>query len=74
MGGMMGTAGAGYPWIPILLWSLLGLAVAMASGVVVGRSAGLDYLQGKACQTSRSRPACPVPGQIRLKSPGQGPA
>jgi len=35
MGGMMGTAGAGYPWILILLWSLLGLVVAVTSGVVV---------------------------------------
>jgi hypothetical protein len=41
MGGMMGTAGAGYPWMLILLWSLLGLAVAVTSGVVE------DYLQGK---------------------------
>lgn len=37
MGGMMATAGAGYPWILILLWSLLGLAVAVTSGVVVAK-------------------------------------
>jgi len=55
MGGMMGTAGAGYPWIPILLWSLLGLAVAMASGVVVAKVLSSRHQDG--------------PGQIHAAEP-----
>jgi putative membrane protein len=34
---MMGTAAAGYPWILILLWSLLGLIVAVTSGVAAAK-------------------------------------
>jgi putative membrane protein len=34
---MMGTAAAGYPWILILLWSLLGLVVAVTSGVAAAK-------------------------------------
>ncbi len=37
MGGMMATTGSGYPWILILLWSVLGLVVAVTSGVVVAK-------------------------------------
>jgi putative membrane protein len=37
MGGMMTTAGAGYPWTLVLLWTLLGLAVVVTSGVVVAK-------------------------------------
>lgn len=37
MGGMMATAGAGYPWIFILLWILLGLVVAVTSGIVMAK-------------------------------------
>lgn len=38
MGGMMGTAGSAYPWVPILLWSLLGLVLAVTSGMVVAKA------------------------------------
>ncbi len=37
MGGMMGTTGSAYPWLLILLWSLLGLVVAVTSGVVAAK-------------------------------------
>jgi putative membrane protein len=35
---MMATAGAGYPWVLIVLGSLLGLVAAIASGVVLARA------------------------------------
>ncbi len=40
MGGMMGATGPAYPWLLILLWSLLCLVVAVTSGVVAARVLG----------------------------------
>ena len=57
MGGMMATAGSGYPWILILLWSLLALAVAVTSGVVVAK-----VLASRHHTNPRQIPAAPPPG------------
>jgi len=54
---MMGTAGAGYPWILILLWSLLGLVVAATSGVVAAKVLSSRHRDG-----SRQSRAAEPPG------------
>lgn len=57
MGGMMASAGTGYPWILILLCSLLALAVAVTSGVVVAK-----VLVSRPQTNPPQIPAAPPPG------------